>query len=874
MRSRSFSIALSLLLLLACGRAYAQVYRDSSASIDSRVQDLLSRMTPEEKFWQLFMIAGDFNGDESRYTDGLFGLQIAADTGDADPIVRLNAIQHHFVDSTRLGIPIIFFGEALHGLVQEGATILPQAIGLAATFDTVLMHDVSRAIAQECRHRGIRQVLSPVINIATDVRWGRTEETYGEDPFLASAMGVAFVSGFENLGIVTTPKHFIANVGNGGRDSYPIQISERLLREVHLPPFEACIERGGSRSVMTAYNSFDGSPCSASEWLNRHLLKDELGFDGFIISDAGAVGGANVLHFTAADYSDAGAKSITSGLDVIFQTSYDHYRLFIPPFLDGTIDPAIVDSAVARVLRAKFQLGLFEHPYVTPSDFPPPGAPEHRQLAYRAAQESIVLLKNSDNVLPLGKSIEKLAVIGPDADEVRLGGYSAAAVRSCSMLQGIREKLGPEAVVRYSRGCRRLDADYPVIPTELLSCVNNDSIHQGLRGEYFDNASLSGKPVFTRIDPAVRFQWTLFSPDPERLPPDFYSVRWSGTLTSPVDGSYRIGVEGNDGYRLYIDDSLLIDNWIPVSYGTTLSEFPLQKGREYKLRLEFTAPTGNARIKLIWDVAKESDDGTGIDEAVDIARQCDAVVVAVGIAEGEFRDRASLALPGRQAELIQRLAALDKPIVVVLVGGSAVTMSDWLDSVSAVVDVWYPGEDGGRAVADVLFGDYNPAGRLPITFPIAEGQLPLVYNHKPTGRGDDYYDLTGQPLFPFGYGLSYTTFEYGELRIDPPVLAAGDTAVVHFTVRNVGSRAGDEVVQLYIRDELASVVRPIIELKGFQRVYLKPGESRELSFHLTPDLLSMLDQDLRTVLEPGTFRIMIGASSRDIRLRDILTVTD
>ena len=870
---RSLSCAVVIFLLLITS-APAQDYRDPAAPVESRVQDLLSRMTPEEKFWQMFMIAGDFNGDETRYTEGLFGLQVAADTGDTDPVARVNAIQRHFVEHTRLGIPIIVFGEALHGLVQAGATVFPQAIGLAATFDTALMQEVARAAASECRYRGVRQVLSPVVNIAVDVRWGRTEETYGEDPFLASAMGVAFVSAFENAGIVTTPKHFIANVGDGGRDSYPIHIGERLLREIHLPPFEACLQRGGSRSVMTSYNSYDGAPCSAADFLNNRLLKDELGFDGFIVSDAGAVGGANVLHFTAADYAEAAAKAVNAGLDVIFQTAYGHYELFQPPFLDGRIDPAVIDSAVARILRVKFQLGLFEHPYVESSDFSPPGAPEHIALARRAAREAIVLLKNTDHVLPFDKTLKKLAVIGPDADECRFGGYSAPAGRCCSILQGLGEKLGSKTEVRYARGCGRQVQKYVTVPSENLSCHHEDSLKRGLLGEYYDNVSLSGTPAFVRVDPAVQFQWTLFSPDPARLAYDFYSVRWTGTLKTPAAGTYRIGIEGNDGYRLYLDDSLIIDRPLKGSFGAVTAPFTFEAEREYRLRLEFAAPTGNARLKLVWDFGIESDDDAAIDDAVALARTCDAVVAAVGWEEGEFRDRAFLSLPGRQEELILRLAALDKPLAVVLIGGSAVTMSRWLDEVPAVIDAWYPGEEGGRAVADVLFGDYNPAGRLPVTFPVAEGQLPLVYNHKPTGRGDDYCDLTGQPLFPFGYGLSFTTFKYENLRLEPARISAGDTALVRFTLTNTGGREGDEVVQLYIRDELASVARPLTELKGFQRIRLQPGESRELSFALTPELLSMPDENLNTVIEPGDFRITVGASSKDIRLRGILTVTD
>jgi beta-glucosidase len=866
-------IGLLVVILLLCTPSHAQLYRDSAAPVETRVQDLLSRMTPDEKFWQLFMIAGDFRGDIARYRDGLFGLQVTADVDSINPVERINTIQRHFVKDTRLGIPIIFFAEALHGLVQSDATIFPQAIGLAASFDTVLMHDIAHTAAQECLSRGVRQVLSPVINIATDVRWGRTEETYGEDPFLTSAMGVAFVSEFEKLGIITTPKHLIANVGDGGRDSYPIHINERLLREIHMPPFEACIRRGGSRSVMTSYNSYDGTPCSASDWLQNRYLKEELGFNGFIISDAGAVGGANVLHFTASGYAEAGDKAVESGLDVIFQTSFDHYNLFSPPFRDGRIDSAIIDAAVARVLRAKFELGLFEHPYVNPEEYSAPGSLENRRLARQAARESIVLLKNTDDLLPLNKQIVSIAVVGPDADEARFGGYSAPSKRKFSILDGIREKLGPSVEVKHAVGCQRLSAQYMTVPSDRLSCTLDDSTRAGLLGEYYNNVTLDSAPVFTRADPSVQFQWTLFSPDPERLSYDFYSVRWTGSLKAPAAGQYKIGVEGNDGYRLYIDDSLVIDNWIKASYRTIVADYSFEAEREYRLRLEYFEPTGDARIKLIWNVGVPSNEDTDMNDAITLAAQCDATIIVVGLEEGEFRDRASLALPGRQEELIKRIAALGKPTVVVIVAGSAITMSNWLDDVPAVLDVWYPGEEGGRAVADVLFGDYNPAGRLPITFPIAEGQLPLVYNHKPTGRGDDYYDLSGQPLFPFGYGLSYTTFAYDNLRLDQSSIATGQSTVARFTVRNTGLREGDEVVQMYIRDELASVARPITEMKGFRRVRLKPGETQELSFTITPELLSMLDKNLHQVVEPGDFRIMIGASSKDIRLRSILTVT-
>jgi beta-glucosidase len=334
----------------------------------------------------------------------------------------------------------------------------------------------------------------------------------------------------------------------------------------------------------------------------------------------------------------------------------------------------------------------------------------------------------------------------------------------------------------------------------------------------------------------------------------------------------QLGVEGNDGYRLYVDDRLVIDDWRKQSYSRHLATVNFAPGSTHRLRLEYFESTGNARIKLVWDSGLDDDWHARIDSAVAAARRSRVAVIAAGIEEGEFRDRASLALPGHQEELIERVAATGTPTVVVLVGGSAITMSRWLDDVAAVVDVWYPGEEGGRAIADVLFGDADPAGRLPVTFPLAEGQLPLVYNHRPTGRGDDYVDLSGQPLFPFGFGLSYSSFEYSDLRVEPATIGPDGTATVRCTITNVGSRAGDEVAQLYIRDLLASTVRPVMQLEGFARVRLEPGERREVTFHLAPEHLRMLNIGDHWVVEPGMFRIMIGASSKDIRLRGQLRV--
>lgn len=861
-------------------------YRNSDLPIETRVRDLLNRMTLEEKFRQLFMVTGDLGANPDQFKAGIFGFQVntvTAGEGAAEQMMqynpganarqtaeKINAIQKYFVEETRLGIPIIAFDEALHGLVRTGATAFPQAIALAASWDTALVHDVAAAIALECKARGIRQILSPVVNLATDVRWGRVEETYGEDPLLASRLGVAFVSAFEKTGIVTTPKHFVVNHGEGGRDSYPIDYNERLLEETYFVPFKACIQEGGARSIMTAYNSIDGRPCTASNWLLNEKLKNEWGFDGFVISDAGATGGANVLHFTATDYEDAGKQAVENGLDVLFQTGFDSYPLFKKPFLEGKVNSAKLDSAVVRVLRAKFQLGLFEQPYVV-ADGVNPDLSAHRQLALEAALKSAVLLKNDPVALPLSKNYKRLAVIGVDAVEARLGGYSGPGNQKTTILKGLQQLAGNAMAVNYAEGCGRSEMAWQVVAGDFLFVGTNGKRVAGLHGEYFNNIALSGKPALVRTDEKIDFRWTLFGPHPS-INYDFFSCRWKGKIQSPETGTFKIGIDGNEGYKLYLNGKLALDTWDGQSKSVQLADFYFEKGKSVDLLVEYKEPSGNAWFKLIWNVGVLNKTDAKIREAVQLAEKSDVVVVVAGIEEGEFADRSHLSLPGRQEDMILQLAATGKPIVVVLVGGSAITMGRWLDQVNAVLQVWYPGEAGGEAVAQLLLGLANPSGKLPVTFPHHEGQLPLVYNHKPTGRGDDYADGTGQALFPFGYGLSYTRFEYSDCRIPQKTISDRESVEVRFRVKNTGAYDGAEVAQLYLRDEVASVARPIKELKAFQRISLKAGEARECVFVITPAMLSMLDEHLKPVIEPGIFRIMIGSSSKDIRLRELLEV--
>lgn len=857
-------------------------YKNPALPVEERVKDLLSRMTTEEKFWQIYMMPGDLDMGKEKFSNGIFGFQVST-LGATNPelkqllqynptltasetVKKINEVQRYFVEETRLGIPIIAFDEALHGLVRGGATAFPQAIALSATFDTTLMAKVSHAIAMETKSRGIRQILSPVVNLATDVRWGRVEETYGEDPYLSACMGVNFVKSFEELGVITTPKHFVTNSGEGGRDSNPIHFTERYLEETHLVPFKACFTEGKSQSVMTAYNMLDGTPCTANPWLLLTKLRKEWGFDGFTIADADAVGIIHKLHHTVNNFSEAGADAVNGGLDVIFQTTYDEHRPFLEACLNGLVTDEALDRAAGQVLKAKFRLGLFEHPYMEETEATKwNNCADHRALAREAACKSAVLLKNKNQLLPLSKQVKRIALIGEDAAEARLGGYSGPGVDKVSILKGLENKLGKQANIRYEEGCKRVNPAYVTVPS---ACLFTAEGKPGLDASYFNNITCKGTPDLKRTDRQVQFSWTLFAPD-SCLAVDWFSAEWKGRLKAPVSGAYQLGLEGNDGYQLYVDGRKLVDKPQKATFGTTTVPFQFEKDKEYDIVVRFYENTRNARIRLVWNIGTESED-MKIAKAIEAANEADVAIIVAGIEEGEFRDRGYLTLPGRQEELINKVAATGKPTLVILVGGSAVVMSEWLDNVQSVLNVWYPGEEGGNAIADVLFGDYNPSGKLPITYPIDEAQLPLNYSHKPTGRSDDYLNLTGEPLFPFGYGLSYSEFEYDNLKIQP----TDNTTSFHvsFTVKNTGKYAANEVVQLYLRDQIASVTQPISRLVHFKSVPLAPGETKVLSFPIQAKELSMLDKDMKRVVEPGDFRLMVGRSAKDIRLKGTITV--
>ena len=870
------------LLMMLAPAVFGQLYKDSTQPVEVRVKDLLSRMTEEEKFWQVFMVPSDGDTTNGKLKHGIFGLQLSASSqGDAGGqllnyntsdnaltlVRKINTTQRYLVEKTRLGIPMIPFDEALHGLVRNDAASFPQAIAMAATWDTTLIKQAAGHIAEECKVRGIRQILSPVINLATDVRWGRTEETYGEDPFLTTQIGLAFIRAFESRDIITTPKHFIANVGDGGRDSYPIHLSERFLEETHFVPFKQTIRFGNARSIMTAYNSLNGTACSSNSWLLTEKLKNEWKFKGFVISDANAVGGELVLHKTAKDYAESGAHAINAGMDVIFQTDISHADLFYPAFKNGIVDRNRLNDAVSRVLRTKFELGLFEHPYVSENINEEMLQSNGEELSKQVADESIVLLKNEKRTLPLSAYTRTIALFGTDAVEARLGGYSGPGYQKTTILEGLKEYVGKSGNIIYSEGAKRTNDSYEVIQSGYLSADGNP----GLKARYFDNPELSENPVLEQQNSQIDFHWTLYSPH-EKLKSDHYSVRWTGELTAPESGEFQIGLEGNDGFRLYMDDKMVIDRWSKQSYHQDLVSYSFKKGRKYAIRVEFHETQGEGKIKLLWNAPVKTDWKREIAKSVKIAQKSDIAIVVAGITEGEFLDRASLKLPGHQEELIQALNKTGTPVAVLIVGGSAVTMENWINETEAVAMLWYPGQQGGKAVTDLLFGEINPSGKLPITFPLNEAQLPLVYNHQPTGRGNDYNNLSGQPLFPFGFGLSYTQFSYSDIRLEQATISKTQKTKVRFKLKNTGSYDGDEIVQLYIKDLLSSVVRPVQELKGFQRVRLKAGEEKEVVFEITPELLEQLDNELKPIVEPGEFRIMIGSSSRDLPLKVNLEV--
>jgi beta-glucosidase len=781
MRRMSILLLVSLLVLFlnaAQSQESTSPYRNPKLPVDERVKDLLGRMTLEEKVAQLqstwqnygqhlpadaYFVDADGKldvakakamlknglGEFSRPSEAVAGVGHPQNATPETMAQFTNQLQKLMIEDTRMGIPLIFHEECLHGLVAQKSTSYPQAIALAAMWDPLLSQRIFTATALEVRSRGVQECLMPVIDLARDPRWGRTEETYGEDPYLVSRMGIAAVKGLQGEAqnidadhVLATLKHFaVHSQPEGGTNVGPAPYSERAIRESFLVPFEAAIHEAHAQTIMPSYNELDGIPNHSNVWLLRDVLRKEWGFDGLVVSDYFAIDEMIQKHHIATDCAGAAKYAIEAGVDI--ELPYGKCYAELPALVrSGQVPEALIDESAARVLRAKFELGLFDHPYVDSKRAEAvSNPPANQQLALQAAHEAITLLKNQNNLLPLdlGKT-KRIAVIGPNAAEVHLGGYSGQPGRGTSILQGIKDKVGGKAEVLYAEGCRITESN-----------------------------------------------------------PD-----WNADKVVPADPD-------------------------------------LDKKR--------------------------------IAEAVGAIEKADVGIVVVGENEQTVReawaqdhlgDRDDLNLLGRQDELVKQLLATGKPVVVVLLHGRPNSINFIAENAPAILDGWYLGQEGGTALADVLFGDYNPAGRLPITVPRSVGQLPDYYYMKPTAKRG-YLFADKSPLYPFGFGLSYTTFGYANLRVTPAAIAATGTVTVQVDVTNTGKRAGDEVVQLYIRDEVSSVTRPVKELRGFERVPLQPGETSTLSFKLGPEALQFYNRDMKRVVEPGKFMVMVGPNSVDLK---------
>jgi len=778
---RLIPILIILLGMLACSKpdSGTPAYKNPQLSAEERAKDLLSRMTLQEKTAQMHCVwndkatmlldsAGNFDVEKARknFKDGLGQVGRPSDTkGGLDPYqtaLLTNAIQKYFVEETRLGIPVFYHEECLHGHAAKGATSFPQPIGLAATFNPSLVEDVFTLVAKEARLRGAHQALSPVVDVARDPRWGRVEETYGEDPYLAGEMGVAAVKGFQGDGTFKNGEHVVATLkhmaGHGwpeaGNNIAPANVSERVLREVFFYPFRQVVQRAHPGSLMASYNEVDGVPSHANKWMLRDILRGEMGFGGYVVSDYYAVReladrqGLFGNH-VAANGDEAAKVTIEAGVNIELP-EIDCFKNLDSLVQSKIIAESLIDELVLKMLEYKFRMGLFDNPYVDPEKAKTfIGSEANRKLAHEAALQTITLLKNDNQVAPIKREkIKHIAVIGPNANRFLLGGYSGEPTFFTTVYDGIKQKAGDKIKVSYSEGCK--------ITT--TSGWNQDKVE---------------------------------------------------------------------------------------------------------------VPTPEA-------------DRKEIKEAVALARTADVVILAIGQNEQVSReawskehmgDRTTLDLVGRQDELIDAIAATGKPVIAFVFNGSPLSFNNLVKKVPTVFECWYLGQEMGNAVADVLFGEYNPGGKLPITFPRSVGHIPAYYNYKPAARRGYLFDDVS-PLYAFGYGMSYTTFEVGEPVLSNTSIKIGDSINVSVTVKNTGTVKGDEVVQLYIRDKVSSVTRPVKELKDFKRVTLEPGEQKTIEFSITPEKLSFYDINMAWTTEPGEFDIMVGNSSRDQDLKHgLLTVS-
>lgn len=856
-----------VLIIIGCKKQNEFVFQDTSKSFEERTEDLLSRMTLQEKV--------DFMRYES-------------------PAIE------------RLGIPAYnWWNECLHGVARAGlATVYPQAIGMAAMWDSEEMFRIANSISDEARakyhefsSRGKRDIYqgltywTPNINIFRDPRWGRGMETYGEDPYLAGELAVPFVKGLQGddpkyFKLIATAKHFAVHSGpESTRHSFDVWPSDRDMAETYTPHFKKVVEEGGVYSVMCAYQRFRGAPCCGNKFLES-LLRDKWNFDGYIVSDCWAIHDFfdKKAHNVVATKEEAAAMAVKAGTDL---NCGDSYPALVNAVSQGLITEKEINISVRRLIMARMKLGQFDPDKdVKYSKIPYSvlDSKEHKQMALDAARKSIVLLKNENKILPLSKKLKNVAVIGPNSNdlEVLLGNYNGYPSNPKTPLEGIREKL-PDAEVSFAQGCE-LAAKLPyfeALPGNVLFSDETLKV-KGLNAEYFEGSELKGTPKHSRIDPNVDFVWRTTAPFND-LKYDRFSVRWSGYLVPEVSGEYAIGAEGFSGFNLYLDEKL-INSYTNVHHPhKEYNYIKLESGKKYKIRLEyFQNNTEYSIMRLLWSKPKND----LLKEAVDLAKSSDVVILCLGLSpllEGEEMkvkvegfaggDRLDIKLPATQSELIKEIYKTGKPTVLVLLNGSAVAFNWESENIPAILEAWYPGQAGGTAIADVLFGDYNPAGRLPLTFYKSIDQIPAFDDYNMTGKTYRYFK--GEPLYEFGYGLSYSDFEY-ELVQAPDEIQAGEQIKLVAKVKNTGKMDGDEVVQLYVSLPDSKYPVPVRSLQGFKRINIKAGETKEVRFTIDPSQMSAFDENSVALVMSGRINVFVGGKQPDdksLKLKKVATKT-
>jgi beta-glucosidase len=817
-------------------------YLDPNVPLEQRVDDLVSRMTLEEKVSQMQDVAPGI---------------------------------------PRLGIPAYnWWNEGLHGVARSGnATVFPQAIGLAATWDTDLIHRVAEVISTEARakyndaiqHQNTGRYYgltfwSPNINIFRDPRWGRGQETYGEDPYLTSRVGVAFVTGLQGddpnyLKVVATPKHFAVHSGPEVlRHRFDVPVSPHDLADTYTPAFRSTVTEGKAGSVMCAYNSVRGEPACANHLL-FDTLRNKWGFKGYVVSDCWAISDLHQGHGFVLTLEQAAALSVKAGTDLSCGPEFGILPLAVRNRLLSNDD---IDRAVKRLFEARFRLGMFDPAERVPWSkltLADNDTPAHRQVALEAARKSIVLLKNDRNALPLKPSVKTIAVIGPNADSlsVLLGNYNGNPSSYSTILDGLRKRFRNSRILT-AMGSPVTETSAVVLPSEYLRTGGAKS-QPGLNAEYFANVKLSGTPALKRVDSSVDFEWNNVSPG-SGVPPGNYSIRWTGDLVPPVDGDYRLGASTDGGYRIYLDEKKILDDSAPHGTRTTTTLVHLEAGHAYPIRMEYFHTWWEATARLLWLPPNLTLD------AVNVARKADVVIAVVGITaqfEGEESDssdpgffggdRLDLNLPRPQEELLEAVAATGKPLVVVLTNGSALAVNWAEHHAAAIVEAWYPGEEGGTALAEVLSGDTNPAGRLPVTFYQSVAQLPPFGNYSMAGRTYRYFRET--PLYAFGYGLSYSSFNYSDAKVSRTEIPADGTVTVSVRVSNASAAHGDEVVELYLSHPDVDGA-PVRALAGFERIHLDATRAKTVEFTLGGRDLSVVDEAGIRRITPGTVDVWIG----------------